>query len=306
MVLEEPKFEPTKIPRGVKKLFGAAVRYGVVHLGYTFVDYLRHAIDNFGWECVPIGGVKGEAKSNLLLQSGYAIFKDWETVHEYTVMEPEDFLNILDQRGRHPWVGWDDITAHLPRSLYFTDRELWAELQKNWALYRTKMNCFVCTAPRKNRIATFILEDITGDIICFNRVGLDIKSHYDFQRWMWQRDLKDPKRMVARPVQVESIPFPLTPGAWKIDKEMQAQKMTVNGETYRGGDFYEKVSLTGVPRKEFRKYWKRRIALADKASASFRELLGMRNKKKQPPPPPSEVSEAGRKLVSKRWHKNDT
>jgi len=282
VAISETIVEEAKIPRGVRKLFQASVRYGVLHLGYSLVDYLRHAIDNYGWECIPIGGVKGEAKSNLLLQTGYAIFEDWDAVHEYTVMEPEDFLNILDQRGRHPWVGWDDITAHLPRSLYFTDRELWAELQKNWALYRTKMNCFVCTAPRKNRIATFILEDITGDIICFNRVGLDIKSHFDFQRWMWQRDLKDPKSMVARPIQVESIPFPLTPDAWKIDKEMQAQKIRIDGVTYSGADFYEKVSLMGVPRREFKKYWKRRIELADKASADFRELLGMRTKKENP------------------------
>ena len=274
--------QPITLPRGVKKLFDSAVRYGVVHLGYTLVDYLRHAINNYGWECIPIGGVKGEAKSNLLLQTGYAIFQDWDTVHQYTVMEPEDFLNILDERGRHPWVGWDDITAHLPRSLYFTDRELWAELQKNWALYRTKMNCFMCSAPRKNRIATFILEDITGDIICFNRVGLDIKSHFDFQRWMWQRDLKDPKSMVARPIQVENIAFPLTPDAWKIDKELQSQKMKVDGVTYRGGDFCEKAGLTGVPRKEFKKYWKRRLELADKASAGFRELLGMRKNKENP------------------------
>jgi len=165
------------------------------------------------------------------------------------------------------------------------------------------MNCFVCTAPRKNRIATFILEDITGDIICFNRVGLDIKSHFDFQRWMWQRDLKDPKSMVARPIQVESIPFPLTPDAWKIDKEMQAQKIRIGGVTYSGGDFYEKVSLTGVPRREFKKYWKRRIELADKASADFRELLGMRAKKNVSPPPSKEVTDAARALANKRWQK---
>jgi len=303
MTSQEVIVEETKLPRGVKKLFQASVQYGVLHLGYSLIDYLRHAIDNYGWECIPIGGVKGEAKSNLLLQTGYAIFGDWDAVHTYTVMQPEDFLNILDERGRHPWVGWDDITAHLPRSLYFTDRELWAELQKNWALYRTKMNCFVCSAPRKNRIATFILEDITGDIICFNRVGLDIKSHFDFQRWMWQRDLKDPKSMNARPIQVENIPFPLTPDAWKIDKELQAQKLKVDGRTYSGGDFYEKISLQGVPRREFKKYWKRRIELADKASADFRELLGMRERKKQNTSPPSEVTDAARALANQRWQK---
>ena len=300
MTLEAVEVQQPKLSRGVKKLFEVAVRYGVVRLGYSLVDYLRRAIDNYGWECIPIGGVKGEAKSNLLLQTGYAILGDWEAVHEYTVMEPEDFLNILDSRGRHPWIGWDDITAHLPRSLYFTDRELWAELQKNWALYRTKLNCFVCSAPQKHKIATFILEDITGDIICFNRVGMDIKSHYDFQRWMWQRDLKDPKNMVARPIQVENIAFPLTPDAWKIDKEMQAQKTVIEGVTYSGGDFYEKVSLTGVPRKEFKKYWTRRTALADKASVSFRELLGMRNKKEDPPPPKTETSKAAYAMLEAR------
>jgi len=129
----------------------------------------------------------------------------------------------------------------------------------------------------------------------------DIKAHYDFQRWLWQRDLKDPKNMRARPIQVEAPPFPLTPNVWKIDKELQSQKAIIDGVEYVGEDFFKKVSLTGVPHREFKKYWKRRLALADKASADFRELLGMREKKKEPPRPPSEVSEAARALANKRW-----
>jgi hypothetical protein len=292
--------EPVTLPRlsyGAKKIFQVAISYGVVYPGFSLIDYLRYAIDNYGWECIAIGGVKGTAKSNLLHQCAYAIYQDWDTVDEHIVTEPEDFLRLIKIPGRHPFVGWDDISVHLPRSLYFTDRELWAELQKNWAAYRTKINCFLCTAPRKDRIASFVLEDLTGDLICFNRIS-DIKSHYDFQRWLWQRDLHDPTRMNATAVHVEKVPFPLTPGAIEIDKEMKDGKFVVGGIYYKGKEFYEKVSLLGMPRPRFQQYWDRRLELADKAGLRFEELL----ERRQPKPLPSEekLSEASRAMLKAR------
>lgn len=290
-----------QVPKGARGIFSSAIKLGVVRPGETLVEYLRYAINNYGWECIPIGGKKGDAKSNLLLQCGYSIYENWEAVHQHTVMEPESFLNLLEDSFHHriPFVGWDDITVHLPRSLYFTDRDLWAELQKNWASYRTKMNCFMCTAPRKDRIASFVLEDITGDVICYDRIK-DIKSHYNFNRWMWQRDFKDPKNMRAAPLQIEDIAYPLIPGAIEIDKELQ-KKIVVGGVAYSGREFYPQVGLTGVPRKEFKKYWARRLELADKAVMNFRKLLERR--KPEPPIPMTEVSKAASNLAKKRWQK---
>jgi hypothetical protein len=296
--------ENLPVPKGAKPVFQAAIKLGVIRLGETLFQYLRYAIENYGWECIPIGGKKGDGKSNLLLQCGYSIYNDWDAVHQNIVTEPEEFLNLLDDsfHKRIPWIGWDDITVHLPRSLYFTDRALWAELQKNWAAYRTKMNCFMCTAPRKDRIASFVLEDITGDIICFNRIK-DIKSHYNFNRWMWQRDFKDPKNMRATPLQVEDIAFPLIPGAVNIDKELRG-KIKVGGQVYDGIDFYEAVGLTGVPRAEFKQYWERRLKLADIAVKNAKKAIQKNKEKNQdePPPPMSEVSQAASNLAKKRWH----
>ena len=70
--LEEIK---VSIPKAAKKLFDVAIKYGVVHLGFSHIDYLRYAIENIGWECTAITGIKGTAKSCLLLQSGYAYIR---------------------------------------------------------------------------------------------------------------------------------------------------------------------------------------------------------------------------------------
>jgi len=300
--------EPTeiRIPKGARKIFREAQKQGVVYPGYCGVDYMRHAIDIFGWECTTIDGVKGSAKSCQMQQRGYAIYQDWDTVEQYTVMEPEDFMNIMDERGRIPWIGWDDITVHLPRSLYFTDRELWAELSKNWAAYRTKLNCFDCTTPRKDRVASFILEDLTGDITCFNRYK-DMVSHYDFQRWMWQRDFKDPKKKHPTPIQIEpATAFPLTPGAIKISPELKQGTIVVGGVEIPKLEFYtlEKSGLIGMPRPRFRKYWKRRLELANQAAKRLKAIFKKRQPKPvEPPPPESETSEAARALAQKRWQK---
>lgn len=268
--------EPVKIrlSTAVKRIFATAQKLGVIFQGYTAIDYLRHAINIHGWECTTIDGVKGQAKSNLLLQRGYAIYENWDTVFENLVFEPIQFLDLISSSGRIPWIGWDDLTVHLPSTLYFTDRDMWAELSSNWAAYRTKLSCFDCTAPRKDRVVGFILDDMTGDITCFNRYK-DVVSHYDFQRWIWQRNLKDPKKKTARPVLVEEVAFPLTPGALKITPELMRGKILSGGTQVPRTDFFtlEKSGLIGIPRPIFKRYWKRRLELADKAAKRSRELF---------------------------------
>lgn len=265
----------------VPKVFKVAEKLGVVFPGFCAADYMRLAIDILGWECTVIDGVKGQAKSNLLLQRGYAVYQDWEVVLEYLVFEPWRFIDLIGQKGRVPWLAIDDVTVHLPSSLYFTDRELWAELSSNWASYRVKLSCFDCTAPRKDKVVGFILDDLTSDLTCYNRYE-DLVSHYDFQRWMWLRDLKDPKKKIAKPIKVEDIAFPLTPGGLKISPELCKGRMVVGGEVIEKKDYYtfEKSGLVGVPRPIFKRYWKRRIELADKAAKRSKELFDKRNRRK--------------------------
>ena len=234
--LEEIK---VSIPKAAKKLFDVAIKYGVVHLGFSHIDYLRYAIENIGWECTAITGIKGTAKSCLLLQSGYAIYQDWDIVLEHMPLKPSEFGDIINQKGRIPWIGWDDIATHLPRTLYFTDRETWDELSKNWETYRTKISNFECTATRKGKIVGFILEDLTGDIKCFNRTK-DIKSHYEYWRWLWLDDQKHPDKEKAYRINIEQLPFPLTPEALNYDHEFH-QTFIVGGIEKSGKVFFKEV-----------------------------------------------------------------
>ena len=266
--LEEVKIS---IPKAAKKLFNAGIKYGVVHLGFSHLDYLRYAIENVGWECTAITGIKGTAKSCLLLQSGYAIYQDWDIVLEYMPIKPIEFGEIINQKGRIPWIGWDDIATHLPRTLYFTDRETWDELSKNWETYRTKMSNFECTATRKSKIVGFILEDLTADIKCFKREK-DIKSHYEYWRWLWLDDPHDPTKENAFRINIEEIPFPLTPEALNYDPEFK-QEFIIGGIPKHGKEFYNEVGLNGVPRNIFKRYWKRRTELADEAAKKTLEIF---------------------------------
>lgn len=278
----------------VSKLFHMAERYGVIKRGFTGIDYLREAISSHGWESTAITGIKGSAKSNLLLQRGFAIYQDWDTVEKYLVTEKDQFIRLLDTDKRIPWMGVDDIATIFPANLYHADRKLYNEAAVNWETLRTRMNCFDFTCTRKNKVATFILEDITGDIICYNRQG-DLKSHYDYQRWLWLRNLKDPTDMIAKPIRIEDIVFPLIPEAFKIDTSLREGIFLAGGVEYHGEDFFRnRAGLTGVPRERFLKYWDARLALTDSAYQKFKAILS------PPSVAPIEVQNASRKLLDAR------
>lgn len=292
----------------VKKFFDLAQKYGVVKKGWTATDYMRFAVKNFGWESCAIVGPKGTAKSNLLLQRGYSIYEDWEEVHRHTITEREPFLDLLedaiDKQERIPWVGVDDIATLFPKSLYFTDRKLYSELQSSWETLRTVMSNFDFTATRKNKVATFITNDITGDIITYNRRG-EIVAHYDYRRWLWLRDLKDPTEMTAKLIAIEDIPFPLTPDAFKFDKILREGEFIVGGVIYTGEDFFKtKARLTGVPREEFVKYWDNRLSLAFNSYHRFKTIIEQTKRKREKQTKiltPEEISEKKREAAKKRW-----
>jgi len=261
----------------VKKLIDTAVKYGTIKRGWTAADYMKDAVFNYGWESTGITGPKGSAKSNLLMQRGYIIYEKWEKVRRHMVTTREQFLNLLEDaienEYRIPWLGVDDIATIFPSSLYFTDRKLHSELKSAWETLRTVMSNFDWTATRKNKVASFITEDITGDIITYNRRG-EIIAYYDYRRWLWLRNLKDPTQMIAKLISVEDIAFPLTPDSFKIDKTLSTGNHVIGGETYAGLEYYKnKVRLTGVPRAEFVLYWNQRLGLAKDAYQRFRKVV---------------------------------
>jgi len=261
----------------IKKLIAIAEKYGVIHKGWTAADYMREAVKNFGWESTAITGPKGTAKSNLLLQRGYSIYEDWAKVHKHTITEREPFLLLLEEaiegEVRIPWLGVDDIATIFPKSLYFTNRKLYSELQSSWETLRTVVSNFDFTATRKNKVATFITNDITGDIITYNRKG-EVVAYYQYSRWLWLRNLKDPTEMVAKLISIEDIPFPLTPDSFKVMDLLRTGEFISGGHVYQGEEYFRtKARLTGVPRDQFIEYWNNRLKLASTAYHRFKRIL---------------------------------
>jgi hypothetical protein len=165
-----------------------------------------------------------------------------------------------------------DIAALFPKSLYFTHRKLYSKMQSSWETVRTVMNNFEFSCTLKNKVASFILADITGDIKCYNRSG-EVKSHYDYQRWLWLRSIKDPTRDVPKLIRIEDIPFPLIPEAFELDSSLKSGKFYSGGKEYKGIDFFKKhACLTGIERSDFKEYWNRRLNLA---KSSFREFTSI-------------------------------
>ena len=269
----------------VKRFLDLAVKYGVVKRGWTAVDYMKDAVKNYGSENTGITGPKGSAKSNLLMQRGYAIYEDWDLVREHTITELEPFLSLMEnaiaERTRIPWVGVDDIATIFPRSLYFTDRKLYSELKSAWETTRTVLSNFDWSATRKNKVASFITDDITGDIITYDRRG-EIVAHYDYRRWLWLRDLKDPNEMVAKLIAVEDVPFPLTPDSFKISPILREGTFNSGGVEYHGEEYFrDRLRLCGLPRAEFVKYWDKRLGLADNSFHRFKKTIAEAIVKKQ-------------------------
>lgn len=268
-----------------KKFLQMAVKYGVIKSGWTAIDYMNDAVRNYGWESTAIVGQKGQAKSNLLLQRGFAIYKDWKKVFANTVTKQDHFMALLsdaiEKSERIPWIGCDDIATIFPSSIYFTDRKLHSELKSSWETLRTVMSNFDWTATRKNKVAAFISEDITGDIICYNRRG-DLIAYYDYRRWLWIRNFKDPTEMIAKLIAVEDVPFPLLPESFECEPAFKTGEYIIGGEVVSGAEaFKNKIRLSGVPRNEFKNYWNNRLDLANASFERFKRVIEASKRKQE-------------------------
>lgn len=270
----------------VSRLFEAAEKFGVIVKGWTCIDYLRYAIQRHGWESTCIGGIKGSFKSNLMMQHGQALYKDTQTVREHMVTERPQLMKkmryAIDNGVTIPWLGCDDIVTLFPKSLYFSDRKLYSKLQSGWEASRTVFSCFEFSCVQKNKVAGFILEDITGDIKCYNPIFVThedgtmtpIKGHYDYRRWMWMRNYKDPTTDIPKLIAVEDLPFPVTPDSFKLDTQLREGIFYSSGTAYHGEQFFkEKACLTGIETPKFKEYWTDRLKITKNSFEGFEEVL---------------------------------
>lgn len=303
------------------KLLRYAIKYGVIKPGWSCIDYMRYAAKHHGWESTCISGPKGTLKSNLLLQHGMALYKDMNKVKAHFVKDREKLLYLMaeaiEKEVSIPWVGVDDIAVLFPKSLYFSHRKMYSELQSAWEASRTVINNFECTCVIKRKVAGFILEDITGDIKCYNAIFEDLpggrsrclKSHYDYRRWLWLRNLKDPTQDLAKLVSVEDIPFPATPESLYLDMQLKEAEVISGGKKYKGADFYRSVAcLEGICEKDFNEYWNDRLDIAKTGFKRFIAILRESDKKlkdreAKEAPSPEELSKIRSQAARNRWDK---
>jgi hypothetical protein len=300
----------------VAKLFKLAEKYGVIKKGWTCINYMQHAAERHGWESTCISGPKGTLKSNLLMQHGYAIYGDMNLVREHLITNQKKLLELMEKAIDNeiciPWVGVDDIAALFPKSLYFTHRKLYSKLQAAWETSRTVFANFEFSCVLKRKVAGFILEDITGDIKTYNPVFVGdtpIKCHYDYRRWLWLRNIKDPTTDIAKLITVEDIPFPATPDAFKFDKELSTGIYYAGGKPFKGEDFFvNHAKLPGLPTEDFKVYWDQRLSIAKESFRDFASILDEKPKEKESKAKltPEERSAQAFKAAQARWNNEHT
>ena len=239
---------------------------GILKDGWRFIDYALDAAPKFGWLCNVIWGEKGAGKSATMLQHGYAVFHgfdafeevgrhedgtpirrglitdwsdmgSWEKALAHVVFRPRDFASllgtVLKEKRRLTWVGWDDINIHFPRSMYSTNRRTWEQFARNWEGFRANLSIFECTAPRKDKVVSFILSDMTWDCL------VSARHKAEMTRWFWDRDFYEPERVL------------------KFRLDITA----------------EDVDLSRIPAEVWTQYWGRKVALIDESTEDFRGML---------------------------------
>lgn len=220
----------------------------IIYSGWLIDDYARFEIETQGAMTALIWGAKGSLKSSYLLRRGYAIYHDWSEVLRHVVVQPMEFISIIkearEKQVRVPWLGWDDLNAHLPRSLYFTSRSLFSSMKKNWDLLRPVFSVFMATCPRKTDVISFILNDMDTEVLTSKRRA---------------EKNEDGTFNIARQVNVKCrkwVAFHDPYNRMKIREE----SIPIKTEPYDMGE---------VPTSVFRDYWKKRLAVTDEGIAEM-------------------------------------
>jgi hypothetical protein len=133
--------------------------------------------------------------------------KSWGLVLDHTVFRPRDFAfllqQVLEKKERLSWVGWDDINIHFPRSIYSTNRRIWEQFSRNWEGFRANLSLFECSAPRKEKVVSFILSDMTWDIL------VSARHRIETTRWFWDKDYYEPEKVNKFRIDVDEDPLDL-------------------------------------------------------------------------------------------------
>jgi len=149
------------------KIIQHARFFGLIKENWTLEDYIVDAVKNGGYETIDIWGVQGAGKSTRMLQMGYWIYKDWDTVLKNVVFKPNDFVKRLKEVPRHsriPLLMWDDIGVHYTSSTFRTNLLQYEAIDATWAAIRTKCNVICVTIPLIDRLAKNIKDNITFEV----------------------------------------------------------------------------------------------------------------------------------------------
>lgn len=141
--------------------------FGLIKDGWTLEDYIVDAVKSGGYETISVWGVQGSGKSSRMLQIGYWVYKDWETVLKNIIFKPNDFVRRLREipsRIRIPCLLWDDIGVHYTSSTFRTNMAQYEAVDAAWAAIRTKCNVIVLTIPLIDRLAKNIKDNVTFEI----------------------------------------------------------------------------------------------------------------------------------------------
>ena len=230
-----------------------------------------------------IWGPKGTLKSSYLLRRGFAIYGDWDKVLAHVVVEPMEFVKLIqaarEANVRIPWLGWDDLNAHLPRTLYFTSRSLYQSMKRNWDLLRPVFSVFMASCVRKTSVIGFILDDMDTEVLTSKRraekgpdgtfnIARDVNVRV--RRWVAYHNPYNRTKINEESIPVDEIPY-------RIDE---------------------------VPTDVFRKYWAKRLAVTDqgiedmaKAMAELVERYAEPGKPANPRPPTPRALRSNQLLV---------
>jgi hypothetical protein len=218
---------------------------GYIEPGYRVSDYMAAAIHSHGWWNMPIWGEKGSGKSNRMLKFLYRIYGNWDAVHRHVVYEPTELGNMMadaaQKEERIPAIGFDDINAFFPRTLYFTKRSIFQQLQSAWNLSRTVLSCFISTMPTKEDLVSFVLKDLSAEVHTFSRGAQWRRGEgsYEFIRWVTDIDVKDYKHTTRLPVKIYERTF-------RLDE---------------------------VPKEQWRRYWKRKLEIGKVGTEEWSKAL---------------------------------
>lgn len=227
-----------------------------IYSGWHLDDYARFEIEVQGSMTCLIWGPKGTLKSSFLLSRAFAIYRDWDRVLEHVVVEPPEFIGLIkkarEEKVRIPFVAWDDLNAHLPRTLYFTSRSLYQSMKRNWDLLRPAFSVFMASCVRKTDVISFIIGDCDTEVVTTKR-----------------RAEKGPDGTftIAKEVNVKVR-------RW-VAYHHPFNRLKVNEESILVDEF--PYHMDAVPLDVFKKYWAKRLKVTDKGvedmAKSMEELV---------------------------------